>query len=1142
MSTRSPLDPVLRLLLALALLAPLFPALPAFAQATPPPETVTIPGTIQSKLGCPGDWQPDCAKTFLVYDAEDDVWQGAYDLPAGYYEYKVAINQSWSENYGLNASPSGPNIPLDLPAAETVKFYYDVKTHWVTDNHNKLIVTVTGDFQTQLGCQQNDDPGCLRAWLEDPDGDGAYGLLTTALQPGTYHAQLAFNEGANPSDIAPSTFIVSAAGAEVYFGYNPATREFLVSTEGAPRGNLAKARAHWVTRDTIVWNVPGLASYTYHLVYAPDGGLQIRPKGIDGGSVINLRFEQGGPGDEVFKKFPHLAGYSTFKLAPEDLPKVPDILRGQMAVEAFDKNGKLLDATSLQIPGVLDDLYPYDGPLGLTFEGGVPTLRVWAPTARAVSLLIFPNSAMPVPQEISITSMTFDAATGVWSVVGDSGWKGRWYRYGVQVYVPSTGKVESNTVTDPYSLSLSTDSEYSQIVDLGDPALKPAGWDTLAKPPLAAPEDAVIYELHVRDFSAYDETVPPEHRGKYLAFTDVNSNGMLHLKALAAAGLTHVHLLPVFDIASVEEDPAKRQEPDVSQLKSFPGDSDQQAALIAPLKDKDAFNWGYDPYHYTVPEGSYASDPNGTQRIFEFRQMVMALNQAGLRVVLDVVYNHTSASGQDPKSVLDKLVPGYYYRLDADGAIETSTCCQNTATEHAMMRKLMVDSLRTWAVDYKVDGFRFDLMGHHMVADIQAARDALHALTPARDGVDGTQILLYGEGWDFGEVANNARGKNATQLNVGGLGVGTFNDRLRDAVRGGNPFGDPREQGFSTGLLVAPNAFDQGAPDALRAKALQYADWIRLGLAGNLFDYVLVSAKGEPTTGDKIYYGDKPAAYTVDPQEDIVYAAAHDNETLWDAIQLKAPAGATLADRVRMNNLAVSVVALSQGIPFFHAGDELLRSKSLDRNSYNSGDWFNRLDFTYNSNNWAVGLPDTAHENWPIYQPLLADPNLAAHRDDILSALANFEEMLQIRKSSPLFRLRTADEIKQRVTFYNTGSAQIPGLIVMRIADHPGPDLDPAYDDIVVVFNATPDRVQYPVADLRGGTFALHDVQANSHDALVRESSYDAATGTFSVPARTTAVFVQRTTPLPDWAPLAVVALIAGGAALGLWIVRRRGG
>src|SRR5215213_4997759 len=307
-------------------------------------------------------------------------------------------------------------------------------------------------------------------------------------------------------------------------------------------------------------------------------------------------------------------------------------------------------------------------------------------------------------------------------------------------------------------------------------------------------------------------------------------------------------------------------------------------------------------------------------RIVEFREMVQSLNQSGLRVVMDVVYNHTNASGQSENSVLDRLVPGYYHRLNAEGAVEKSTCCENTATEHTMMRKLMVDSVVTWAKEYKVDGFRFDLMGHHMLEDMKAVRAALDALTLEKDGVDGKSIYIYGEGWDFGEVANNGRGRNATQLNIAGIGIGVFNDRLRDAVRGGNPFNDPRQQGFATGLVFANNTNETRAAEQQQTQLNDYADWIRLGLAGNLASYELPRVDGSTMPGNEISYNGVPAGYTADPQENIVYVSAHDNQTLFDAIQAKASSEATITDRVRINNFALSIVMLSQGVPFFHAG------------------------------------------------------------------------------------------------------------------------------------------------------------------------------------------------------------------------------
>jgi pullulanase-type alpha-1,6-glucosidase len=701
-----------------------------------------------------------------------------------------------------------------------------------------------------------------------------------------------------------------------------------------------------------------------------------------------------------------------------------------------------------------------------------------------------------------------DPATGVWSAEKPVNMSGKYYKYAVDVIVDGVGLVR-NMVTDPYSVSLAANSTRSQIVDLSDARLKPVGWDALVKPALGAPTEFVIYELHMRDFSSSDPSVPEHLRGTYAAFAVPDSYGIRHLRRLAQAGMTHVHLLPVFDIASIEEERALHQHPDPERLASFPPDSPAQQQIVGALRDRDAFNWGYDPYHYTVPEGSYATKANGPARIREFRTMVQALSQIGLRVVMDVVYNHTHASGQQAASVLDKLVPGYYHRLNADGAIENSTCCHNTATEHAMMEKLMLDSLRTWATAYKVDGFRFDLMGHHMVENIVNARDMLGALTPERDGVDGQAIYLYGEGWNFGEVANNARGRNATQINMAGTTIGTFNDRLRDAVRGGGAFSGFQEQGFANGLFSAPNWSEWRSAEEQRAALMKYADWIKVGLAGNLRDYQLEDRHGHRTSGSQIEYNGQPAGYTLSPREHVIYVSAHDNETLFDAIQLKAPPGTVAAERARMAVVALSLVLLSQGVPFVHAGDELLRSKSLDRNSYDSGDWFNRIDWTYQTNNWGVGLPpeDENRSRWPIMAAILADPTLRPTSSDIQRTLACFEEFLKIRKSSRLFRLRTAADIHRSLGFFNTGPYQSAGLIVMRLLAGPPSDGDP-WQQIVALFNGSSYAQAFAHPVFAGAPLALHPIQAASHDPIVRTAAFDAAGGVFSVPAYTTAVFV----------------------------------
>ncbi len=1083
----------------------------------PQPSWVVIPGSLQSELGCAGDWDPACDATALAFDEEDRVWQRSFDVPAGDWEYKAALNGTWDENYGLNATRGGANIPLKLAAATTVTFYYDNRTHWVTSSANSVIATVPGSFQKALGCGADWSPGCLRSWLEDPDGDGTYAFTTSALPAGTYEAKVAISEswdenyGAGGVRGGPNvSFTVPKDNAEITFSYDPLTHVLTIGT--GQRGSLGKAQAHWVSRDTVAWNLPVAAGTVFLLHHDPAGSLRLAPEGVTGGAAVPLTADPAGLPASVTGKFPQLAGYAALKLSGEAAATAKDLLREQVAVSATDASGQLLDATMLQVPGVLDDLYPYDGPLGVTFADGIPTLRVWAPTARRVTLLLYADStttdASPVP-------MTLDAATGVWSAAGEASWKGLFYLYQVEVYVPSANGVEQNVVTDPYSTSLSRDSLRSQVVDLDDPALEPPGWKQLLKPELRSPRDSVIYELHVRDFSATDPGVPAPLRGTFAAFASPTSHGLWHLETLARAGLTHVHLLPAFDFATVREDRTTWKEP-AADLAALPPDSDEQQKAVTAVADDDGFNWGYDPFHYFVPEGSYSTDPDGPRRTFEFRQMVQALNRAGLRVVMDVVYNHTTASGQDPKSVLDRIVPGYYHRLNADGNVETSTCCANTASEHAMMEKLMVDSLLVWAREYKVDGFRFDLMGHHMKANMLKVRDSLRGLTVPVDGVDGSKILLYGEGWDFGEVANGARGVNATQLNMAGTGIATFDDRLRDAARGGSPFSDVRAQGFLTGLFFDPSSFDQGTADEQRARLLLNQDQIRVGLSGGLASYSFQGASGATVTGHDVDYNGQPAGYAARPGETVTYVSAHDNETLFDAVQLKAARAAGLDERVRMHNLGLSLVAFSEGLPFFHAGDELLRSKSMDRDSYNSGDWFNRIDFTQETSSWGSGLPVAGKNqaNFPIMAPLLADPALKPDTARIRQATRHLLEVLEIRRSSRFFTLEDAARVQEIVRFHNTGPDQVPGLIVMSLADAPGGSFaracrgPSAADTAVVLFNARPLSVTFADTAFAGVPLDLHPVLRSSYDRVVRDSRFSPSDGSFFVPAETAAVFV----------------------------------
>lgn len=942
----------------------------------------------------------------------------------------------------------------------------------------------------------------------EPTGTDDFGVYwDVGLVEGAQTLGFIIHQG-DEKDPGPDMFLDLTQTRETWIlSGDPTLYTSLPDPDAAPTpGNLALSRAHWLDATTLAWDAELPEGARVSLVHTSDAGLELSETGVQGGEALELSVLGALP-EELQAKFPHLSSYKTFNLSSGDAARAPELLRGQLALAATDADGTLLDATGIQIPGVLDDLFATNEHLGTEWSElpdgtQVPSITVWAPTAQSVRLHLFPDATGDAEAVLDMEP----SVTGTWSVLGQPDWNGKYYLFEITVYAPSTQRVETNLVTDPYALSLSVNSTRSQIVNLDDPALKPEGWDALAKPPVGAPEDISLYELHVRDFSASDETVPENLRGTYGAFTLDDSDGVRHLRALAEAGLTHLHLLPVFDIATIDEDKSAWQEPE-GDLASYPPNSPEQQAAVEAVRDQDAFNWGYDPYHFTAPEGSYATDPQGSARIREFREMVQSLNESGLRVVMDVVYNHTNASGQAKKSVLDRVVPGYYHRLNADGAVETSTCCQNTATEHAMMEKLMVDSLVVWARDYKVDSFRFDLMGHHMVENMVAVQEALSALTEEADGVDGASIYLYGEGWNFGEVADNARGVNATQLNVGGLGIGTFNDRLRDGARGGTPFSGPQEQGFVTGLYTDPNDSDQGTEEEQRERLLHAADQIRVGLAGNLADFTFENREGETVRGSDIDYGGAPAGYTLDPQENIIYVSKHDNETLFDTVALKVPLDTPMSERVRMQNLGLSIVAFSQGVPFFHAGSDLLRSKSLDRNSYDSGDWFNRLDFSYRTNNWGVGLPPERENaaNWPLMSRVLGTVS-APDEAHIRRNAEHFQELLHIRASSPLFRLRSAQEVQNTLSFSNTGPEQVPGVIVMHLEDVG--DLDSSYESITVVFNGSPNLQRLNVEGLVGKTMQLHPVQRRGTDPLVKFSRAR-TDGTLIVPGRTTAVFVE---------------------------------
>ncbi len=881
--------------------------------------------------------------------------------------------------------------------------------------------------------------------------------------------------------------------------------------------DLAVARGLWLTPGSIAWPScalpggvdPGSLDWLLHA--APDGRIDLgrrEPFPWDG---VPLTVRPDGLPAAIVAERPYLANAIGLDVPP--LPDLRRILAGQVIVTAQHRSGRLAEASGLQAAPLMDLLFPgaLDATLGASWADGVPTLRVWAPTARSVALLLWPTgtSLQDRPERLPLSR----ADDGTWVVRGDLSWRDARYLYAVTVYAPAFDRVVENRVTDPYSVALTVNSTHSVLMDLDDADLRPDAWLRTPSPPLAHPVDQVAYELHVRDFSRADESVPARLRGTLAAFA-CDSLGTRHLRRLAEAGLTSVQLLPISDYSSVDEDAAARpRAEDHAALRAAAPDSDEQQKLSSSAR---LYNWGYDPWHYQVPEGSLCSDASRSDRsrIREVREMVAALHGLGLRVVLDVVFNHTTSAGQATTSVLSRIVPGYYHRRDVDGEIALSTCCPNVATEHAMAQKLMVDSVVHWARHYRVDGFRFDLMGHHSRDNMLAVRAALDALTLERDGVEGRGITLWGEGWDFGEVAGNARFVQATQGQLAGTQISTFSDRLRDAVRGGAPFdADPRVQGFVTGLTTKPNgAAVNGDADAQRDRLLRYTDLIQVGLAGHLADFSFTSARtGARVRGDEVPYADDAVAgYASEPDEAIAYVDAHDNETLFDALTLKLPVDVPMGQRVRANTVALAFATLSQNPVMWHAGTDFLRSKSLDRNSYQSGDWFNYLDFTLTDNGFGAGLPPAADngDKWSYMRPLLADPALKPRPRHMRRAHAAALDLLRLRASTRLFRLADAERIRRKLSFPVSGGwAQQPGVIVMVIDDTVGEPVCDRFSAVVAVFNVNPWPVRQSLAHLAEQRWVPHPVQAAGADAVVKAARAD--DGVLAVPGCTAAVFVR---------------------------------
>lgn len=915
------------------------------------------------------------------------------------------------------------------------------------------------------------------------------------------------------------------------FSGEAAIFEFPVESLGPKPVKIEGLSAHWLDANTLLWDPAAPVVGSVKLHYSASGDLKVNVDTGLNGTVIDL--------EEVLltEKQMTIAPYLNSMRAYQgnwSAEEAKAILKNQVYIASYNNEGSINGGTGIQIAKAIDQLYTTgeddadEAQLGIVYDNGTITTNVWAPTAQNVQLKLY-----NADKTLAATNpMAYDDISGVWSYEGGSELDRQLYRFEITVYHPISKALRVLNVTDPYSVSLSTDSRFSQFVNLNDEDLKPEGWDDHVIPTIINPVDAVIYEGHIRDFSALDESTAVEYRGKYMAFVQEDTAPVNHLKTMVENGLTHFHMLPVNDIATINEAASETINlyNTIAELCALNrgaricsnGAVDQAQVILDYLEDLntaaqgamaqeivtdmsgvDEFNWGYDPFHFNTPEGSYATNPDGVTRIKEMRAMNQALHTMGLRVVMDVVYNHTNASGVFDKSVLDKVVPGYYHRYNpTTGDVERSTCCDNTATENKMMEKLTVDSLVMWSTHYKYDGFRFDLMGHMTKASILASREAVQLVDD--------DTYFYGEGWNFGEVQNDALFEQARQRNMDGTGVGTFNDIMRDQVQDGMFFFDGnRDFEFNSGTK-------EEAANGFRTQQADAQDRIKMGFAGTLENYVLKDKSNVDTTTSGF------GGYAQNPADIINYVSVHDEETLWDKFQETLPLDYSLHERVRAQLVAQSIPMLSQGIPFFNMGSDLLRSKSMDRDSFNSGDWFNRLDFTKEKQTWNVGLPvaDKNAAKWDEIAGYFTEPDRGASMSEIEYSSAVFNEFMKIRSTSNLFRLTTGQDIMQRVGFHNLGSNQQLGLIVASIDDGVTPDsevvladLDPNLDAIVIVVNATSQALSQNVPTATG--FSLHQVQANSADETVRGASFtegivgNEGNGTFTVPAMTTAVFIK---------------------------------
>ena len=657
-----------------------------------------------------------------------------------------------------------------------------------------------------------------------------------------------------------------------------------------------------------------------------------------------------------------------------------------------------------------EKMFYYEGnDLGNTYSTDKTSFRVWAPTATEVKLVTYTKWN----DKVGIESSMKKSEKGTWTSELKGDQNGIFYTYKVNI-----GGIWSEAV-DPYARSVAANGDKGAVIDLKK--TDPVGWKPSEKPIFSNLNDAIIYELHVRDFSI-DKNSGMDNKGKFLALTetgttgtDGNQTGIDYIKSL---GVSHVELMPISDYASVNE-----------------------------IENKPQFNWGYNPKNYNAPEGSYSTNPiNPLSRVNELKQAVQSLHDNGLRVNMDVVYSQSYSSYN---SNLNKLVPGYYYRYNKDGTDSNESGYGNTiASENAMARKFIVDSVVYWAKEYNIDGFRFDLMNLLDIKTMNEIRKKLDNLDPS--------IIIIGEGSDIETPLS--KDEEATQENTSKMsGIALFNDLIRDAISG--TVLEPKTKGFINGKTNVETD-------------------IKKGIVGGIYYSSTIKTQEK-----------------VEPGESVTYVESHDNNTLWDKLLLTNPKDNT-AVRLKMHRMADSMVLTSQGISFFQAGQEFLRTKGGDNNSYKSNDSVNKIDWTRKAQN--------------------------------IDTVNYFKGLITLRKSHPAFRMTSAEMIKKNLNFLVVPE----NVVAYEIAHNANMD---TWANIVVAFNANKEDTIIKLP--KKGTWNIVVNGEKAGVETIKQSKGDSLV----VPALSTIVVYNEIqnifTTLPFWIS---TILVLGGISSLIMIIKRK--